>query len=243
MDEPQAIGSVLASDSKIKLFELSPEEIARRQHEQDQLDATDRDRRRRERLQAFLFSVGDLHSRCRLHNFEANAGQQMRVLTACKEYADTMQERIDNREGLVLYGPTGTGKDHLAVSLGGIAVERHGLHVKLINGQEWLGEVRDAMDGGISERTLLREVSWQDVLIVSDPLPPFGQLGQHMAMMLYRLIEQRDCRGKVTWVTINVASDKEADERLGAPTWDRICDRSWKLHCAWASRRKAKVTI
>ena len=32
-----------------------------------------------------------------------------------------------------------------------------------------------------------------------------------MATMLYRVVELRDCRGKVTWVTVNVADDKEAD--------------------------------
>ena len=40
----------------------------------------------------------------RLSNFDATHDRQRKVLAAAKEYGETMQERIDNREGLILFG-------------------------------------------------------------------------------------------------------------------------------------------
>ncbi len=221
---------------------LSAEQEAKLQEEQAEFDRRDRNRRRKKMLDEFLESVGDLHSGCRLHNFECRTPQQEKVHSAIVEYGNSLPERLETREGIVLYGPVGTGKDHLMVSLGGIAVERFDRSVRWLNGQNWLGDVRDAMDSDKAERSLLAEISRPEILILSDPLPPMGGLGQHMATMLYRLFEARDARGRVTWVTINVMSDQEADERMSVPTWDRICDRSWKMFCNWKSHRKpAKV--
>ncbi len=203
----------------------------------------ERESQRHRRLSEFLGSVGELHKICRLQNFECNSPEQRKALAALKEYSDTIPARLENSEGLILYGPVGTGKDHLAVSLGGIAVERFDRSVRLVNAQEWFGDIRDAMDTKRDERFLISELSRPDILIISDPVPPTGPLSQHMATMLYRLVEKRDCRGKVTWMTLNVKDDADADRQLGEPTWDRLCDRAWKVHCRWSSHRKPSRTV
>jgi DNA replication protein DnaC len=238
---PNSLGEAIAKRIAT-LRELTPEEVAQREAADAERESQERIRHRRKLLAEFLVSVGNLHSSCRLANYECRSPQQKKVFEAVSEYADTMPERLDNREGIVLFGPVGTGKDHLAVALGGRAVEKYGHRVRWLNGQDWFGQVRDAIDGDLAERTLMAEISLPDILILSDPVPPIGNLTQHQATMLYRLFEARDARGRVTWVTINVMDDKEADERLGVPTWDRICDRSWKMFCNWKSHRKpAKV--
>ncbi len=237
----QGITEPHAQPLKLKLTELppiTPERQAKIDAERDEMERRELARQRQQRLSEFLASVGRLHEVCRLHNFECNTPQQRAVVAALQEYTDTLPERLDNCEGIVLFGPVGTGKDHLLVSVGGIAVQRYDKRVRLINAQEWFGEVRDAMDSNRAEKNLIGEMSWPDVLIISDPVPPTGSLGQHMATMLYRLVEKRDSRGKATWMTVNVKDDADADKQLGEPTWDRLCDRAWKLHCNWPSHRK-----
>jgi len=227
------------------ILAITPEQEAERAARELAEEAEARKRRRSERLREFLDSIGKLHAQCRLHNFDMKRPEQQAVVSALKEYSQTMDDRIKNMEGLVFFGPVGTGKDHLAVSMAGIAVEHHDQRAMLTNVQDWFGEIRDAMDSDAerAERSLIRELSTPDILILSDPLPPMGALGQHMATMLYRLVEQRDSLGRMTWVTVNVSNDKEADERFGSATWDRLCHRSWKIRCAWPSYRKPAKTI
>lgn len=225
------------------LINISPEKAAAIDAENAAREARLIEQRRQQRLSEFLASIGKTHRPCRLSNFDAVKPSQKEALSALKDYANTLPERIDNREGVVLFGPVGTGKDHLAVSLAGIAVQHHDQRAMLVNVQDWFGAIRDGMDTDQQERNLLRELTAPDILILSDPLPPFGPLGQHMATMLYRLVEQRDSLGRLTWVTVNVSTDAEADERFGAATWDRICHRAWKIHCNWPSYRKPARTV
>ncbi len=217
---------------------ITPERQAKIDADVAACEERERLSRRRERLGEFFASIGKLHAQCRLHNFDATRLDQQAAIAALREYSESMPQRLENAEGIVLYGPVGTGKDHLAVSLAGIAVEKYDQRAMLINVQDWFGSIRDGISEDRAERGLIREIAAPDVLILSDPLPPIGQLSQHMATMLYRAVEQRDCRGKATWVTVNVANDKEADERFGAATWDRLCHRAWKINCSWPSYRK-----
>ncbi len=239
--EPNSVGEAIAKRIAT-LRELTPEEVADRAVAEAEREAHAQLVQRNKLHQEFIESVGKLHGNCRLANYECRTQEQKKIHEAVSEYGNSIPERVRSREGLVLYGPVGTGKDHLAIALGRMAVLKFGQRVRWMNGQDWFGHVRDAIDGDLAERTLMAEISLPDILILSDPVPPIGNLTQHQATMLYRLFEARDARGRVTWVTINVMDDKEADERLGVPTWDRICDRSWKMFCNWKSHRKpAKV--
>lgn len=193
--------------------------------------------RQREIQRDLLADVGDRYSECRLANFVATTPLQQRVVASLTAYCKSITIRHAKREGLVLYGPVGTGKDHLAFAVARAAVLA-GLSVKWLNGQDWYGQVRDAMDGDTSEATLIRRIASRDFAVISDPLPPIGNLTQHQATMLYRAVEARYAAGKPTIVTVNVADDNEADMRLGAPTWDRLCHGAGKVKCEWASYRK-----
>lgn len=200
------------------------------------------ERRRREQraadnLQRLALAVGSRYAKCSLESFKATTDLQRRVLAQVREYGSTLKERYAACEGLVLYGPVGTGKDHLAYTLATL-VAKSGGYVRWQNGQAWFGLVRDAMDKHTSEESIIESFQRPDLLVLSDPLPPVGDLTQHQATMLYRAIDARYSHGKITITTVNVADDDEADKRMGAATWDRICDGAWKLFCNWPSNRK-----
>lgn len=187
-------------------------------------------------------TAGERYRGCRLETFEMKNAYQRRVVENLREYIEDVPGRMQDREGLVLFGPVGTGKDHLAYSLAIVAASQ-AFTIKWLNGQEWFGRIRDAMDTSETESSIIGEAARNDILVFSDPLPPVGDLSQHQATMLYRAIEARYSRGKITITTINVADDNEADRRMGAATWDRLCHGAWKIHCRWPSYRKPSREI
>lgn len=217
---------------------LTPEQEALRERRWQAQQAAERERKCSDAVAALVEKAGRRYASCSLASFRVNHPRQQAVVNAVREYLADLPARFEAREGVVFYGPVGTGKDHLAFA---VAMEALGAgrSVGWVNGQDWFGDLRDAMDDNkISERQAIGRLSYPSLLVISDPLPPVGDLGQHMATMLYRLVGDRYDDGKPTIITVNVADDDEAHRRMGVPTWDRICDGAWKLRCAWPSYRK-----
>lgn len=216
-------------------LDFTPESEARAAERTVRLAKRAEAQRIRDLSQRWLDLVGAAGNRyhdCRLSTFKCTTQQQSKVVEALNRYIDA-----DTWESVILYGPVGTGKDHLAFSICRTGLKA-GKTVRWINGQQWFGTVRDAMDTDRSEASLIAELSRPDLLCISDPLPPVGGLSQHQSTMLYRLIDARYSKGLPTICTINVSSDQEADERMGAATWDRLTHDAYKLFCNWPSYRK-----
>ncbi len=182
--------------------------------------------------------AGSRLAECRFSTFNISRPYQASVITTLREWVETITDRIRLGEGLVLYGPCGTGKDHLAFSAVGEAVFKTGASVRWVNGREMAGAARDRIAQDALERDFVSELVNPQILVISDPLPPVGDLSPYQADMLYRVIDRRYGARGVTVVTLNVADDAEADRRLGAATWDRLCGGAWKIACAWPSYRK-----
>lgn len=170
----------------------------------------------------------------------------LKAKEAVEEWAETLTDRMSANENLLLWGPVGTGKDHLAIAalhrateLQLIEEDTNSLYDTIIrvNGRDFCGQCRDLMDSKQTEEEFLAEFDRSPILIFSDPLPPIGGLTPHQSDMFYRLINRR-YKKLVTIVTVNVVDDDDADARMGAPTWDRICDGAWKIHCNWKSHRQ-----
>ncbi len=180
---------------------------------------------------------------CRLANYRAALPLQKAVLGALLEYSRDLPNRIAAAEGIVLFGPCGTGKDHLAFGVCWEAANRFSMKVRWTNGQDWFGEVRDAIAESVLEEKVVHRMVSPDILAISDVLPPIGALTQHQATMLYRTINARRTAHKPTIVTVNVEDDSEAHKRMGVPTWQRLCDRSKKICCKWSSYRQPSQRI
>lgn len=182
---------------------------------------------------------GDRFYRCAFKDYRAELPLQIRVKEACQEFSATIKGRIAAGDNLLLFGPVGTGKDHLAFAVCWQAVMAGDVEsAGWVNGQSWFGKIRDAMDGDTTEDSIIASCLRPEILVISDPQPPIGALTQHQASMLYRLVNARYCERKTCVVTVNVPNDEEADKRLGAAIWDRMNDRAWKLFCNWPSARK-----
>jgi len=208
--------------------------------------------------QSFMRSQGPRYASCRLGNFEVTTDQQRIVVDSLKQYLADFPRGVESGTGIVLYGPSGTGKDHLAIALGGEALYRHAkIHpldigkddprlepyeILRVRGSDLFQRVRGTMheDSTITEAEIVEELTTPDILIVSDPLPQQGPLTPFQADVLFRVIDFRYSWRRPTWTTLNVCNGAEADERLGAAIADRLRDGALCLHCNWPSYRRSQ---
>jgi DNA replication protein DnaC len=197
--------------------------------------------RARNRLAAFREAIGKRYADCTLDNFETTLPEQEQVLAKLRDYVSDIRANVDLCRGLVLFGPAGTGKDHLLVGAAKVAICA-GVYVEWKNGRDLCGQFRDAIKGESirSEGGLLRDLEAPDVLILSDPVPPTGRLTESQGDVLFRLVDARYRAMKATWATLNVSGGNEADSRLGSQIVDRLRHDALALFCDWPSYRTAR---
>jgi DNA replication protein DnaC len=196
--------------------------------------------RARKRLAAFREAIGKRYADCTLDNFETTLPEQEQVLAKLRDYVTYIRANVDRCRGLVLFGPAGTGKDHLLVGAAKIAIYA-GIDVAWRNGRDLAGQFRDAIKNNeITEAELLSDLESPEVLILSDPVPPTGRLTEYQGDVMFRLVDARYRELKPTWATLNVAGGSEADDRLGSQIVDRLRHDALALFCDWPSYRTAR---
>lgn len=241
----QPLEATRAGNSELRCFEPPPLPAAVSDQEADEFDkrlaaeALNQQRSERHaRWRELIRKRGDRYATCSLNNFEAKTRDQQTALEDVRNYAANMPDRLKDGGGIVLWGPPGTGKDHLLAALAKVAIRDRGWTVSWENGADLFGEIRDRMDGADTEASLIRRMIAPSALWLSDPLPPFGNLTDFQASMLFRIIDARYSRSKPTWVTMNVASAEEAVKRMGPQVVDRLRHGTLTVFCNWPSYRR-----
>jgi DNA replication protein DnaC len=191
-----------------------------------------------ERFRQLMLEVGSRYANCTLENFEVTNPAQRKVLEQVSQYANDMPARLEAGQGLVLFGPSGTGKDHLMVALMRKAILEHRKSVRWLNGASLFAMFRDAMDSKTSEESLVKRLSGPHVLVLSDPQPAMGTLTPYQSQVLFQVIDERYRSQSPTWVTMNAANGAEAEAKIGTATVDRMRDGALTLFCNWPSFRK-----
>jgi len=202
----------------------------------------ERDRSRQIALAKIAGEMGRRYSpeHVSLQNYVCRTPAQRQLLANLKQIAADLGTRVGDGESLFWYGSVGTGKDHLMAAMLHIAAGKFGLQCKWVNGQWLFGMFRDRMDGKSSESDLIRQMVEPDILAISDPVPPAGEMSAWNANSLYRIVDRRYSALKPTWVTINVRDEAEADARLTNQVFDRLRDSAHLFPCFWESHRVSK---
>ena len=180
---------------------------------------------------------GGRYAGCRLENFDCPTAPQLAAVKRLLQYAERLTDHVRAGDSLTLFGPVGTGKDHLLAAMMRLAV-LGGFTVAWRSGAELFGEVRDRIDQERSEASWVSALLAVDVLAISDPLPPIGSLTEFQAAMLFRVIDGRYSRSRSTWITINCRDADDAQARLTPQIVDRLRHRALSVHCNWPSYRK-----
>ncbi len=182
-------------------------------------------------------SRGERYRECLLGNYDVTCEKQEAVVNELQVYGEHISVNTRVGRGIVLFGPAGTGKDHLLMALARVAITND-LDAGWKNGMDFFASVRDSFGNDDQrEAELVDQLTKPTILILSDPLPPSGPLTDFQRNVLFRAIDKRYCHLKPTWVTLNCTGRTEADDRMGAQIMDRLVHDSLRLFCDWESYR------
>lgn len=208
----------------------------------DELAAQERSKRSAE-WSYVVAKIGKRYAGCTLGNFVATTPAQKQAVQQIGAYVGNWPVTFGEGRGLLLYGPSGTGKDHLAVAALAVAVKDHGATVACIDGQSLFERMRDSIDSETKERDVIRDYTTPHILMISDPLPQSGTVKDFQQSALWRIVDRRYRDMRPTWVTLNVKDEAEAQSRMGVQLVDRLTDGALCIHCNWPSYRKPAAVV
>lgn len=151
-------------------------------------------------------------------------------------------EFIDNLENLILYGPVGTGKTHLAVATGVIGCAK-GKKVKFFRTASLVNQLSEAKAKGELKR-FMRQIEKADLLICDEwGYVPFEKEG---SQLLFQVISECYERMSVI-ITTNIEFSKWNgifyDEKLTSAIIDRLVHHSHLLVFGGPSYRLTHSTM
>lgn len=191
------------------------------------------------RFQQYLEARGRRYRDCRFSNYKVEHEGQQNAVDRLKRYAAS-KDSVTDGQNVVLFGPSGTGKDHLLSATAMALFIRFGIVPIWWNGISLGKELRKRSLG-----ESFADENWNErncpVLWISDPVPPSGSLTEFVQGELFDIIDERYSHYLPTWVTLNVGSGEEAERRIGVQTVDRLRDGALVLHCNWPSYRSSKA--
>lgn len=180
--------------------------------------------------------LGRRYAACTFDNFEIYDDNQAEAVKQVQAFVATT-ERIGRGEGIVLFGTPGTGKDHLLAAAAFTCILQHGLSVEWRYGAEVYATMRQGIQDGRPERELVGELLKPQVLILSDPQPPKGEVKAYGSGQLLWIIDRRYGASRSTWATMNVLDVNDASEKLARPLVDRLRHGALTIGCNWPSYR------
>lgn len=192
--------------------------------------------------------VGRRYAACRLDNWEYAQDRrigatQRAIVSRLRRLCQGMESALEAGQNVLLWGPVGTGKDHLLAAILRAAYAPSRGSILWTSGADLWGRLRDAIDGEAGEATQLRRLTGPAVLAISDPVPPGTRLTEFQAAWLYRIIDGRYRMARSTWVTLNVLDRADAEGRLTPQVWDRLRDGAIVCNCDWPSYRAPKENV
>jgi DNA replication protein DnaC len=161
-----------------------------------------------------------------LDTYRAETPERERMLQRMRDYLAAVDSinGLEERNGLLLFGPKGTGKTHL---LCGVLMEligrgRQGLYLSPI---DWLTRIRSSFGrtdpGEDTELDILEEATHADVLMIDDL--GIGKAGKEWeAEKIYQLIDGRFGRGAITLITCNPAFPDDLALHVGERVTSRL---------------------
>lgn len=151
------------------------------------------------------------------------------------EYVANLDAYLDESMGLILLGPVGSGKTHVAIGFAKLAIA-HGYDALFINAPAWFQELRESYaESSSAERDLMREMKDAPILILDD-------LGAEkpsdwMRERLYLVVNHRVLSGAVTIVTTN-APLEQLEHNVGERVMSRLYGNALTLSLASSDYRR-----
>ena len=164
-----------------------------------------------------------------------------RALRAVREFVDLYP---NPEKGLVLMGPVGTGKTHLAVSALQELIATKGVRGRFTDFTSLVLEIQMTFDGSGSSREILRPLINADVLVL-DELGA-GKVTPWVMDLLYYLVNTRYVENRLTIFTTNFsdftkAGQESLTERVSARIRSRLFEMCRRLELRGEDYRRQRL--
>lgn len=179
------------------------------------------------------FSFRDLQG-C---TFENDDMQNPRISQAMQKYVENFPELRRQGQGLLLYGPVGTGKTFLAVAAANALINK-GYPVLVTN----FGSMCNIIGGTYEGKQDLYDSLNRFALLVIDDLGAERKT-EYMQEIVYNVIDSRYRAGLPMIITTNLTSEelKNPQDVTNKRIYDRVLERCLPVEVKGKNRRHAKV--
>lgn len=164
-------------------------------------------------------------------HYESAPGLDKRVIRELTE-----GQYIREHQNVIFLGKTGTGKTHLAISLG-IEACRLGIRSRFVTGSELVNELIESRSEQALSRTIQRYARYGLLIVDELGYVPFSKEG---SQLLFQVLADRYERGSVI-VTTNLGfadwTQLFGDLTLTAALLDRLTHKACIINCNWESYR------
>jgi len=191
-------------------------------------------KRERERMAALQKSCPNL-AQATIANYQTDYQEQLDVCKRLCNICENINDFVDGRNQLFMWGTVGTGKDHLTFAVLKVVV-RAGYSALWAEGLKIYQGISSAVSDGYSQKAVYQKYIAPDVLCISDPYFK-NNWSEAKGDQLRKLVRARYDKGKATWVTINADSLDSVPRMIGPDVCDRLMERAAVVHCKWPSYR------
>ena len=184
--------------------------------------------------------LGPRYADARLSNFECDSEAQRKAVANATGYLKDLPNQVGNGRNVLLFGPKGTGKDHLMTGMMWGAIHCHA-SVKWVNGMKLFGEFRSTFGTAGGEQVLVEKYAGAQILAISDPVSSKGdEQTRYQADVFFQIIDERYREKRPTWITINATGRADMEQRIPANIVDRLAEDALAIPCNWESFRQRK---
>lgn len=214
-----------------------PQCAAEAHQSQADQERTDREEAAREKIRNRWkhLAIGRRYRNITFESYSPTCPEAAEAKEACVAYAKTFSDRLEAGDSLLLYGSTGTGKNHLAaaISRNVIAQNYTVVHAEM---DALLWEIRKkgwGKDG--DERAAIEDLLEPDLLVIDEVFSPTKE---HEIRWMLAILHRRYKELRPTIIITNLDMD-QLEVALGP----HIVDRFWEggssiLHFTWQSYRR-----